>query len=199
MLTFHNRERKLKMLVVEPTNKTDLDTPATDPTSTRRRFLRWGIYAMAAGVTGVVAVPTIGYFIAPATNSTGLQKVRASVGKVADLANQLEFKAVTLENIAYVDGFKPATVSKLVYVRTLKPDATTTNDFLVLNSTCTHAGCAVPYKRAEKRFVCPCHNSIFDLEGNNISGPAPRPLARYQLTIENGEIMIDPLVEARVG
>lgn len=37
---------------------------------------------------------------------------------------------------------------------------------------CPHAGCPLNYNSNEKQFVCPCHNSRFNLQGNCIQGPA---------------------------
>lgn len=37
---------------------------------------------------------------------------------------------------------------------------------------CPHAGCPLRYNSDKKKFICPCHNSQFNLEGNCIKGPA---------------------------
>ena len=63
--------------------------------------------------------------------------------------------------------------------------------FLALSSRCTHLGCTVPWVDKEKKFVCPCHGSSFDIKGNVISSPAPRPLDLYRVTIENNTVMVD--------
>ena len=41
-----------------------------------------------------------------------------------------------------------------------------------LTRTCPHQGCKLSYKTDQNMFVCPCHNSKFNLDGNCISGPA---------------------------
>ncbi len=41
-----------------------------------------------------------------------------------------------------------------------------------LTRTCPHQGCTLNYKTEQNMFVCPCHNSKFNLDGNCISGPA---------------------------
>lgn len=41
-----------------------------------------------------------------------------------------------------------------------------------LTRTCPHQGCTLNYKSNKNIFVCPCHNSKFNLDGNCISGPA---------------------------
>lgn len=168
----------------------DLDSPSTDPTASRRKFLGLGVYAIAAGVGVVVAVPTIGYFIAPATETSG-QEVRVAVGKVTDFANQLDLKGKALKDVAYTDSFKKSTITKQVFVRALKANAADPQDFLVLDSTCTHAGCSVALKPDIKQLYCGCHGSTYNQDGKNIGGPAPRPLGHYEVKIVNGDITIN--------
>ena len=62
---------------------------------------------------------------------------------------------------------------------------------LALSCKCTHLGCTVPWLEKEKKFLCPCHASAFDLTGNVISSPASRPLDMLPVTIENNIIKVD--------
>jgi cytochrome b6-f complex iron-sulfur subunit len=48
-----------------------------------------------------------------------------------------------------------------------------------LDAKCTHEGCTVQYVPGESSIWCACHNARFDIEGNVVSGPPPRPLPRY--------------------
>lgn len=63
--------------------------------------------------------------------------------------------------------------------------------FLAVYRKCTHLGCAVPWNQAENRFICPCHASAFEMDGQVINAPAPRPLDRFAVTIENGIVRVD--------
>lgn len=56
---------------------------------------------------------------------------------------------------------------------------------------CTHLGCTVPWAPAEDKFHCPCHGSIYERTGQNIAGPAPRPLDYMQVTIQDGRIKVN--------
>ena len=38
--------------------------------------------------------------------------------------------------------------------------------FLALYRKCTHLGCAVPWDQASGQFVCPCHASAFEADGD---------------------------------
>jgi cytochrome b6-f complex iron-sulfur subunit len=43
----------------------------------------------------------------------------------------------------------------------------------------------------EKKFLCPCHASAFDMTGNVISAPAPRALDIFPISIENNVVKVD--------
>jgi cytochrome b6-f complex iron-sulfur subunit len=63
--------------------------------------------------------------------------------------------------------------------------------FLALSRECTHLGCTVPWIADERRFVCPCHASAYDISGDVVNPPAPRPLDLYEVRIENGIVKVD--------
>ncbi|MGE5892661.1 MAG: ubiquinol-cytochrome c reductase iron-sulfur subunit, partial [bacterium] len=61
---------------------------------------------------------------------------------------------------------------------------------IALSKVCTHLGCLVEYDGEGRRIVCPCHAGIYDLEGNVLSGPPPKPLPRLLLRVEGENIVI---------
>ena len=63
--------------------------------------------------------------------------------------------------------------------------------FMALSRKCTHLGCTVIWDEKKNRFECPCHASAFDLAGDVISKPAPRPLDYHGIVIENGVVRVD--------
>jgi cytochrome b6-f complex iron-sulfur subunit len=67
----------------------------------------------------------------------------------------------------------------------------TDGGFLALHRQCTHLGCSVPWDEASGRFACPCHASAFDLRGDVLAPPAPRPLDLFAVRIENGIVKVD--------
>jgi cytochrome b6-f complex iron-sulfur subunit len=55
--------------------------------------------------------------------------------------------------------------------------------FVVLYGVCTHLGCLPKWEPVNTRFACPCHGSQYQLDGRYITGPAPRGLDRFPVTI----------------
>ena len=56
-------------------------------------------------------------------------------------------------------------------------------DFRALSAVCTHLECTVQYKAETSLIWCACHNGMYDLSGNVISGPPPRPLERFSVNL----------------
>jgi cytochrome b6-f complex iron-sulfur subunit len=63
--------------------------------------------------------------------------------------------------------------------------------FIALSKKCTHLGCSVPWNDSERKFICPCHGSTFDIAGAVLTPPALRPLDYFPVRVENGLIRVD--------
>lgn len=89
-----------------------------------------------------------------------------------------------------VDEFEPGTVSHVqkgrFYISRLEDGG-----FLALWQRCTHLGCTVPWLEDGAIFNCPCHSSIFTPTGDNLSGPAPRPMDLFEMEIVEDVIIVD--------
>jgi cytochrome b6-f complex iron-sulfur subunit len=48
---------------------------------------------------------------------------------------------------------------------------------------CVHLGCTVPWVSGQKRFICPCHGSVYLYDGTRESGPAPRALDAMPISV----------------
>lgn len=69
-----------------------------------------------------------------------------------------------------------------------------------LSAVCTHLGCITRFLSDEKCIACPCHGSRFDLEGNVIHGPAPRPLQWLEVQADtSGNLLVDTSVTVAHG
>jgi cytochrome b6-f complex iron-sulfur subunit len=64
------------------------------------------------------------------------------------------------------------------------------NTFRCLSAVCTHLGCTV--NRSDKGFHCPCHGSVFNRDGAVVSGPAPRALTWFLVTLsKDNRLVVD--------
>lgn len=95
----------------------------------------------------------------------------------------LKFKAGTVED--YPSDSVTLIVDQKSYIVRAKEGY-----FYAMSAICTHLGCITGWKSGERIIACPCHGSMFDREGNVIAGPAPRPLPRFQITLEEREQLV---------
>jgi menaquinol-cytochrome c reductase iron-sulfur subunit len=70
------------------------------------------------------------------------------------------------------------------------------------STICPHLGCGIDFeasepagqgaqkRRKEPRFVCPCHDSHFSLDGKAIAGPAPRGMDELEVAIDGEEVKV---------
>jgi cytochrome b6-f complex iron-sulfur subunit len=65
--------------------------------------------------------------------------------------------------------------------------ATAEGEHRALSATCTHLDCIVEYRRDRGLIWCNCHNGQFDLTGQVVGGPPPRPLRPYRVHVVEGD------------
>ena len=64
------------------------------------------------------------------------------------------------------------------------------NEVRAFSAICTHLGCTVQWHPEEKKFICPCHQGIYDFNGNVLSGPPPRPLEKLPVKLRDGQVLV---------
>jgi cytochrome b6-f complex iron-sulfur subunit len=138
------------------------DRPARPAGIKRRTFLDLilGVGFVATAVSFLY--PLWRYLIPPASAEPATNSVVA--GRAAD------FKNGTGTIVKF--GSKPA-----ILVRT--PEG----EFRAFSAICTHLDCTVQFKSDTSQLWCACHNGLYDLAGNNISGPPPRPLDAFTVNL----------------
>jgi Rieske Fe-S protein len=58
-----------------------------------------------------------------------------------------------------------------------------------MTAVCTHQQCTVG--TGQDRLPCPCHGSVFDLDGKVVNGPAVRPLVHYLVILDGQDVRVD--------
>ena len=63
------------------------------------------------------------------------------------------------------------------------------------HTTCPHAGCAVSYELASQAYLCPCHNSSFNVDGTKLedgdsSNPSPRGLDALEVDVQGTRVFV---------
>jgi Rieske Fe-S protein len=148
----------------------------------RRNFMGMATWAIGGFISAAFAIPAVAYIVGPAIRRNEIEEwVRlGSTDKVGPGTPTL-FKV----NIERQTGWIVNEEEISVYV--LTEDG---RDFAAMSNICTHLGCRVRWINEQSQFFCPCHNAVFDQEGDVVSGPPPRPLDRYETKIENDQIFI---------
>lgn len=67
---------------------------------------------------------------------------------------------------------------------------TSQGELKAFSAVCTHLNCTVQYDPEAGVIWCACHNGKFDLNGQVISGPPPKPLEAYQVNVRGDEIVV---------
>jgi nitrite reductase/ring-hydroxylating ferredoxin subunit len=65
-------------------------------------------------------------------------------------------------------------------------------ELLALSSRCTHLGCALECDHDKNLLVCPCHSSMFDINGHVLRSPATRNLDQLDMKIQHDKVMVNP-------
>ena len=152
----------------------------------RRDFMKVTTGAVGGFIAVALGAPIVGYLIDPAMKS-GSKEAWISIGKLADI--KVNVPTPFSFTRTSVNGWERTGTSYGGYVIRKSEDPA---DIVVLSSRCTHLGCTVNWVAEANKFICPCHDASFSLEGEVLGGPPPAPLNRYSefKVDENGELLI---------
>jgi Rieske Fe-S protein len=159
-------------------------------TVTRRRFMTGTAHGAGALMAMGFTLPTLAFAIGPIFDNQTLSW--QTVGTPDMFPNRNYIPAI----ITIASGIGEAGKST-VYIRARNPAVdrqpeTEYNRWVAVTSRCSHLGCSVRWVLAAERFICPCHGSVFDLEGVRVAGPAPRPLDRFFTRQQDGLVQVGP-------
>jgi menaquinol-cytochrome c reductase iron-sulfur subunit len=154
---------------------------------TRRKFYTAAIYGIGGLMAGALSIPALLYLFTPPR--TRQREAWVPVGDAG------KFEVNSPVEIAFrrnrTDGWKVISEKSTAWV-VKRPD----NSIVAYGPQCTHLGCAYHWEAEKKDFLCPCHTSVFAMDGTVISGPAPRPLDRYETRIEGQKLLLGELRRA---
>ncbi|MEZ5293489.1 MAG: Rieske (2Fe-2S) protein [Vicinamibacterales bacterium] len=148
---------------------------ADRPPVARRTLLDW-LLGLGVGSTGLAVLQPVRRFLVPPKGGEA-----ETESAVAAQLNELPPNSGKV----FPFGSRPAIV-----VRT--PDG----ELRAFSAVCTHLDCTVQYKADTSQLWCACHNGIYDLAGNNVSGPPPRPLEALKVNVR-GEAGREEVVVSR--
>jgi Rieske Fe-S protein len=67
---------------------------------------------------------------------------------------------------------------------------TSGGEWRAFSAVCTHLNCTVQYRESSRQIWCACHNGLYNLNGQVVSGPPPRPLNEFSVHIRGDEVVI---------
>jgi cytochrome b6-f complex iron-sulfur subunit len=134
----------------------------------RRTFLDALLAVGFVSTAAAIAYP-VSRFLVPPPNGEP-----ATAGVVATKAAALKLNS----GLIFPFGNKPGIV-----VRTAE------GDVRAFSAVCTHLECTVQFKADTSQIWCACHNGLYDLTGQVVSGPPPRGLEKFNVNVrgEPGE------------
>jgi len=133
----------------------------------RRNFLKTLTFILGSTAVGALAYPLVRFLAPPQINTGG--------GQVSIKKSDVPLG----EGKEIVFGGTPAIVINVKGI-----------GYMALSRVCTHLGCLVEYNKETNRFICPCHAGTFNMEGNVLSGPPPKPLEKLPLNVQGDNIVI---------
>lgn len=148
----------------------------------RRDFVKAVTVFLGTVMGAFIGLPAIGYIISPA-----LRAKQSDAWVPLGPLNEYPVGEPTRFNFtrSQINGWEKTVISYGVYV--VRTDE---NLVRVFSNICTHLACRVSWHANLQHYVSPCHDGHFDIVGEVVSGPPPRPLDEFATKIENGNLFI---------
>jgi menaquinol-cytochrome c reductase iron-sulfur subunit len=159
-------------------------TTAGIPAVSRRAFYIGAIYSLWGIVAAALGAPALVYLLFPPRPKKESEWVE--IGDVGKIAAGVPVEMAFRRN--RVDGWKVISEKSTAWV-VKRAD----NSVVAFGPQCTHLGCAYHWEDARGQFICPCHTSLFSIDGRVTAGPAPRALDRYDVKVEGSRLLVGRL------
>ncbi len=164
----------------------DRPPPSAPPhDASRRSLLRITVGGVALFGGLVLGVPLVGTLIGPAF------RLKPTHWSQAGLVKDVPFGRPTVLSFPDLstDAYLRTTVTHNVWA--VRLSRSSPSDVTVYSPICPHLGCRYNWDPNAKHFECPCHGSVFALDGKVLGGPAPRPLDTLPTRIEHGRLSVE--------
>ena len=149
--------------------------------TTRRDFLKYSIWGLGLLAGASVFLPSATYFLSPAWQKKSEDWMLLGDADKIPIGTPTKVEFIQRRK----DGWM--TVEKKRSTWILTKDG---KNFTAFDPHCTHLGCPYRWNESKKEFVCPCHNGVFSMDGQVLSGPPPRPLDQYEVKLEKGKLWV---------
>lgn len=149
--------------------------PSGEDGCTRRRVLNAFLASGAVATGGAVGFPIARFLLPP-------EQAEAAVASVVAGDEKGPFKVSAFpagSGRIFKMGSQPGILVRLA-----------SGEFRAFSAKCTHLSCLVQYEPHKKLIWCACHNGTYDLNGKNIAGPPPRPLAAFTANVRGDEVVV---------
>jgi len=148
----------------------------------RRNFMQTAIWGIGGLIGIVFGASAVAYVVGPSLKKQQTETwVRLGPTSKVELGVPTLFTFTVLTQTGWIENTEEVSV----YV--LSTDART---YIAMSNICTHLGCRVRWITEQDQFFCPCHNGVFDISGNVLAGPPPRPLDQYDVKVENNQLYV---------
>jgi menaquinol-cytochrome c reductase iron-sulfur subunit len=162
---------------------------ATQPSETTRRGFHTGvIFTLGGLISAGLGLPALVYLLFPPKGRRADDWIE--IGNVNQLQPNTPVE-MTFRRTRK-DGWKIISEKTTAWV--IK---TANEQIVAYGPQCTHLGCAYHWEQGKGQFLCPCHTSLFAADGKVTAGPAPRPLDRFDVKVENNKLLIGKLRESK--
>jgi menaquinol-cytochrome c reductase iron-sulfur subunit len=152
-----------------------------DQGPSRRNFMVRAIVGIFVFIGAVLAIPFGGFGILPALRRE--KPEWSDVGTITDLPVDEPEQRRFLQIVK--SGWQEQKQERSIWI-VKRADGTVT----AYSPNCPHLGCGYRWFSVDKEFKCPCHGSVFDINGKVLAGPAPRPLDTLPAKVDNGKLLV---------
>lgn len=157
-------------------------TGNTDSNKINRR----NFFKILSGVFAGLMTFTLGIPLIESLTGNIKTTVKRNFSKLTSLNSITENEPVNLPFVITIeDAFLKSSQPENVWA--VKK---TGSDTTVFSPICPHLGCRYQWHADKKLFVCPCHHSVFNIDGKVVSGPAPRPLDTLPTKVKNNYLYV---------